>query len=82
MKSATAPRRLSPLPCGCLTGPGILLGPRCKAAERLWGEVQALADRANSLTPEWVAYRGHFKRARRRRSDDRDHLPAVRRDRH
>lgn len=59
------PTRPDALPCGCLTGPAVLLVPRCREADRLWEALAALQDRATSSTPEWEAYRAHFARERR-----------------
>jgi hypothetical protein len=67
MTPAPSLRRARPLPCGCLCGPGVLLTLRCPEAEALWAAVQKLGDAASSLTPEWVAYRNHFKRTRKRK---------------
>jgi hypothetical protein len=57
--------RSPPRPCGCTSGPAIVLN-RCPEAERLWAAFRELGDAANSTTPEWAAYRGHFKKRGKR----------------
>lgn len=60
------PSRTRPRPCGCTSSLAVVL-TRCPEAERLLAAFRALGEAANSTTPEWAAYREHFKIRKRRK---------------